>query len=271
MRYLPLLLIAACAETPKPPEDDVPTDGKLDSFRSPTDHGAIDFGISAIGKLTDTSAYHTWTFSLSAAADVHAFTFRAPHDASIDTVLYLYKKTASGWGAYIARNDDTETSEWSSLSRSLAAGDYRALVKGYSRATKGWFLLEVDCTGAGCAPAAQVCPFGANLGDLEASTTIHADPMQRLFSSTGVSALDAQRMVLAMHESVHTDVTTVDEAFAAADQNEIDITRLTETATGHTYSVIDYGAGDNWYGAIFDADTTNIVAAIHDGDFYRCP
>ena len=262
------VLLAACAtDTTKGPEEDVPADGKLDSQQSPTDHGAIAFGAAQTGKLSSTAKYHAWTFALATTADIHAFTSRTPHQASVDTVLYLYKMGATGWGSYIARNDDDGTSEWSSITKTLGLGQYRVLVKGYSTSTKGSFNVQLDCSGAGCAPP---CLFGSTLGDLDSNAAWQVDPQQRLYSSAGLSALDDQRIVLAMQESAHTDVMTVDEAFAAADQNEIDLQTITHVPSGRKFEIVDYGAGDNTYGAIFNDGTADLATAIHDSDFYRC-
>ena len=262
------VLLAACAaDTTKGPEEDVPADGKLDSFQAPTDHGAITFGTAQTGKLTSTAKYHAWTFALATSAEVHAYTSRVPHYASVDTVLYLYKMGPSGWGSYIARNDDDGTSELSSIDKTLGLGQYRVLVKGYSASTRGSFNVQLDCSGGGCAPP---CLFGSTLGDLDSNAAWSVDPQQRLYSSAGVSALDGQRIILAMHESAHTDVMTVDDAFAAADQGEIDLQTITHVPTGRKFTIVDYGAGDNTYGAIFTDGTADLATAIHDSDFYRC-
>jgi hypothetical protein len=264
---LALLCLAACTSDSKGPEEELPVDGQFDSLRSPTDHGAIAFGTAETGKLTTSERYPSWTFQLGTGAEIHAYTHRTAHEASIDTVLYLYKHGTTGWGPYIARNDDDGTSEWSSIDKTLGIGQYRIVVKGYSTTTRGSFDVSVDCSGAGCAPP---CLLGASLGDLEANPAFTVGTMQRLTSPAGLSALDGQRIVIAMHESAHTDVVTVDDAFAAADQNEIDITPVTHIASGRTFTIVDYGAGDNTYGAIFTDPTADIATAIHDSDFYRC-
>ncbi len=128
---LPIALaIGACADdTTKPPEEDVPVDGKLDTIRTPTYHGDIAYGSTGVGRITADEGFHAWTFELSAPATIHAFTSRVPHEASIDTVLYLYQLNASNnWGAYIERNDDDGRNHWSSIDRELPAGRYRVLV-----------------------------------------------------------------------------------------------------------------------------------------------
>lgn len=262
-----LLCLAACTADSKGPEEEMPTDGKLDSLHSPTDHGSITFGTAETAQLTTAARYHAWTFILGTGAEIHAYTHRTAHQASTDTVLYLYRKGTTGWGSYIARNDDDGSSEWSSIDKTVGIGQYRVLVKGYATSTRGSFDVTVDCTGAGCAPP---CLFGGSLGDLETNPGFSVGTTQRLTSSAGLSALDGQRIVIAMHESAHTDVQTVDDAFAAADQGEIDITQVTQLATGRTFTLVDYGAGDNTYGAIFTDPTADIAAAVHDSDFYRC-
>lgn len=267
LAVVPFLLLAC--DDAKGPEENLPEDGKLDSFRTPTDHGAISFGAAVSAKLTATEQHHTWTLTLSGPAQLHAFTSRVPHAASIDTVLYLYKRTATGWGSYIERNDDDGRNHWSSIDRALDAGEYRVLVKGYAASTKGLFNLTVDCDGAGCS-AAPTCLFGATYGDIAGNPNLVVSSSQRLTSPAGLSELDKQRIIIALHQSTHTDVTTVEEAFAAADQGEVNVVRLYEPAAARTYTAIEYGAGDNSYGAIFYWDTTNLVSRIHDGDLEAC-
>ena len=144
---------AGCMEdaADKGPEDAVPTDGKLDSFARPTDHGAIGFATNAEATLTPAGKYHTWTFALTGAAQVHLYTHPSLTSRQmVDTVLYLYKRGPNGWGSYVARNDDDGTNIFSSLVRDLGAGEYRLLVKGYAAGTRGPFAVTAECTGAGC-------------------------------------------------------------------------------------------------------------------------
>jgi hypothetical protein len=263
------LTLVACDDSGKPPEDDVPADGKLDSFRAPTDHGVAAFGQPVRAELADDARYHAWTFTLSGPASIHTFTSRTPHEASLDTVIYLYKHGADGFGSYLFRNDDDGRSLWSSIDRDLTPGEYRVLVKGYTRAELGSFTLQVDCDGAGCAPTAS-CLFGTTYGEIPDNARVIMGTTERLTSPAGLGELDQQRIIAALHESTHTDVTTIEQAFAAADQHEINRTIITEAGGGRQFVAIEYGAGDNSYGAIFAGDTTEVVAAIHDGDLERC-
>jgi hypothetical protein len=264
--------LAACMDDAKEAEEDIPVDGKLDSMKSPTDHGAAAFGVAASSQLTAAQGFHTWTFTLTGAADIHAFTGQSGPGHGPDTVLYLYKKGPAGWGSYVARNDDAGGTRFSSLTRSLPAGEYRALVKGLTARTRGKFAFEVDCAGAGCAaPLPPGCLFGATFNDARNGNPSVRMQVESTFTSPdGMLELDRQRVILAMHESSHVDVTTIEAAFAAADQHQINIFRFWEPLAARTYTAIEYGAGDNSYGGIYYWNTTDRVSSIHDGDLENC-
>ncbi|MGN6110121.1 MAG: hypothetical protein ACTHU0_33755 [Kofleriaceae bacterium] len=275
MKLLAILLgistisLHGCDE-PKGPEDDLPTDGKLDSFVRPTEQGPISFGSPAVGILTNDARHLVWTFQLSGPASIHTFTSRVPHYKSIDTVLYLYKFDPSrGWGPYIARNDDDGRGEWSSLTRDLDAGEYRILVKGYAASTRGRFQVQVDCTGAGCEPPPS-CVFGSTYWELPEQDHLVLGGRQKVTSPAGLSNLEKQRLILAVQQSSHTDVTTVEEAFARVDQNEFNVTGIYDPVGARSFTAVEYGVGDNSYGAIFYWNTTTIVSRIHDGDLEAC-
>jgi len=272
-----LVLVAGCATTDsKGSEEDAPIDGKADSFAHPTDHGAIAFATAQTASLKGSAEYHTWTFSLSGNASIHTFTSRVPHYATPDTVLYLYKKTTTGtWGSYIARNDDSGNSDLSSITKALGAGDYRVLVKGHDASVKGPFGIEVDCDGAGCA-APSTCLFGTFQDDFLNGTNPNLIANKTSYTLAQYQALGPnpvmdQRIIAALHESAHTDVVTVADAFAAADANEIDLVRIYDLLGARAFVAVEYGAGDNPYGAIFtDGTAATEVAALHDSDIDSC-
>lgn len=272
MRIASLLiavLVCGCVDD-KGPESDLAGDGKADSQRKPTDHGAIAFGTPAFSELTDAARYHAWTFELTGDAHVDLTTSYAVRgQRRVDTVLYLYKQTATGWGSYIARNDDYGTTTYSQLIRDLDAGHYRALVKGYAETTYGKFKLTAGCSGAGCAPAA--CLFGATYHEIAENPAFTITSAVVITPATlgGLSAIDRQHVVDAVKQSAHTDVTTPEEAISRVDQQEINMTTFTD-ATQRTFVAFEYGAGDNSYGAIFARSDESMAAAIHDGDLYFC-
>ncbi len=271
---LPFFLTAACVESDdKGPEEEVPGEGKDDSFAKPTYHG--DIGLNTFpapeATLTATERHHTWTFSLTDNASVHAFTGPSLTGRMvIDTVLYLYKQKADGsWGAYLARNDDYQGSLFSSLTRNLGAGTYRILVKGYAASTRGQFSAHVECEGAGCA-AAPTCLFGTTFGELLENPAVGVTGDRQLRVTDPLSPLDQQRIILAVQQSSHTDVMTVAEAFDAVDQNVIRRVDLYDETGARAFVAFEYGAGDNSYGAVFAYGSTELVSQIHDGDLLEC-
>ena len=267
--------LAACVDdgADKGPEEEVPEDGKLDSFARPTDHGVLPFGGSAEAALTATAKHHTWTFSLTDSASIHAYTGPSITGRMvIDTVLYLYKQKPNGtWGAYIARNDDDQGSLFSSVTKILGAGNYRILVKGYAASTRGQFSAHVDCDGPGCA-AEPVCLFGTTFGELleSGSTAVTGDRHLFVADYANASDLDKQRVILAVQQSSHTDVTTYQEAFARVDQGDIRRVDLYDETGARAFVALEYGAGDNSYGAVFAYNSTTIATNIHDGDLENC-
>ena len=144
-------------------EDDIPLDGKDDSFVNPTAHGPLVFGIPSHAEFSDTEGFHSWTFTLTGDAQVDLRT--ALHTPNLDTVMYLYQRTSpsASWGAYVARNDDAHADTAASqLASALAAGEYRVLIKAYKRTQRGAFSLASACTGAGCPPV-EVCEAPVDL------------------------------------------------------------------------------------------------------------
>ncbi len=85
-------------------------------------------------------------------------------------------------------------------------------------------------------------------------------------SASSVDALLTKQLIAACHQSSYTDVKTLADAFEAVDQGEFVVRQVKDKKTGETYTAVDYGAGDNTYGAIFKAGTSKPVVGIHDGD-----
>lgn len=123
---------------------------KADSFSQPTEHGLLVFGIAQSAELTDDHLFHAWDFTLS---DVSAVTITTELiTPNLDTVMYLYQRDpeTGRWGRYLARNDDYDGTVASQISRDLAPGEYRVLVKGHKAALRGSFTVVAVCEGDGC-------------------------------------------------------------------------------------------------------------------------
>ena len=124
---------------------------------------------------------------------------------------------------------------------------------------------------AGCTPPAPSCLFGSQFSDIRDNRALEVVGEQWIRSEGEIaSELEAAQLVLAVQQSLHTDVTTAAEALAAVDQQEIRHMQLVEAGAPRAYTVYEYGVGDNSYGAIFFAGTTELAAGIHDGDFLTC-
>src|SRR5690349_9430990 len=126
---LPCLLAALAAapacldDTAKGPEDAPLGDledldpAKDDSFQNPTEHGALAYDVAARATLSRTARFHAWEFDVLLPGQTPTAIALGPQTASgatVDTVVYLYKRQANGrWGSYIAKNDDANGSLWS--------------------------------------------------------------------------------------------------------------------------------------------------------------
>ena len=271
------LSMSACASldaADKGIEEDVPLDGKLDSFRAPTDHGRIGFDRAEVAELTSDAGFHAWTFTLEAEADIVIRTSLAmPGTGEVDTVAYLYREGTRGFGRALTSNDDRPGTLFSAISRHLEAGRYRVLVKGYARTTRGPFSLAVTCSGAGCGtPPVDACLLGATFSDLRTSTRprVTFDQSLRVTDVPTLPESLRAQIVRAVQQSAHTDVTTVEEAFARVDGGVVQRFELYDDLGARTFTAIEYGAGDNSYGAVFAGRTTDIAARLQDGDLADC-
>ncbi|MGE0551550.1 MAG: hypothetical protein AB7O24_17880 [Kofleriaceae bacterium] len=264
-----------CVDSGKGEEQELlDEDGKADTHRKPTDHGILGFGEPGISALTDAERYHAWTFELSGTASIEMTTsYAVLGQRRTDTVLYLYKESASGWGPYIARNDDYGDTTYSQLVRELGAGRYRVLVKGFAAATRGKFKVTVNCSGEGCAPPEpDACVFGSTYNDIPSNGALETINSSKITAANVdlLSARDQQLLVIAVQQSSHTDVTTPLEALGRVDQGEINLVWLAEPAARRGFIAFEYGAGDNSYGAIFERVSGDKVTSIHDGDLLDC-
>lgn len=266
-----------CASDGKGEEEETPVDigeGKLDSQRSPTDHGSLVFGAPAVSALTDDERFHAWTFELSGDANVELTTSYAVRgQRRTDTVLYLYRESATGWGSYIARNDDYGSTTYSQLVRSLGAGRYRALVKGHQASTRGKFSLAAACDGAGCVTRdPNACLFGDVYHDIAENPdlTIHSTSKLTLETLPSLGAADRDRFIRAVELTTEQDVETPEQGLALLDQEESNVIRFSEPAGRRSFVAFEFGLGDNSYGAIFEAVSSALVTKIHDGDLEQC-
>jgi len=125
------------------------------------------------------------------------------------------------------------------------------------------------CDDAG-ATERQQCLFGEVFSDVRASPLLTIESERWIRSLDGIDELVREQMVRAVQQSSHSDVTTAEEALSRVDQQEVRLIEFSESEGGRAFSVLEYGVGDNSYGAYFQRDATNVLAAIHDGDVLDC-
>ena len=272
------LALTACVGSPLDAEkgaveEDAPIDGAFDSFRSTTDHGALTFGVADRAELTAATGFHSWTFTLTGPASVTLLTQRpTPSARVVDTVLYLYRESATGWGRALSSNDDSMGTLFSAISRDLDAGHYRIIVKGYVRATRGTFGVLADCTGSGCSatpPPVGACLFGDNFGALSESLRLTSYSSVHTVAAE-LSAPQSAQLVDAMQVSGHPEVTTAAAAFALAIDNRVERFSIYDGPGARAFTAWRFVLGDHYFGAIY-ADASNTrVAKILDNVSTEC-
>ena len=265
---LNLGLFACESSNDKGIESELPIDGTADSWRSPTLHGELIFAQSNPASFEDDALYHAWDFSLEGRAELLLQVEQ--ENLSFDTVMYLYQRDEDtlDWGSYMARNDDANDQLLSRLHLYLSAGNYRVMVKGYSKTLRGDFALRADHVGGGCQPVLE-CVFGEDINDLDQRSTFDfgawgvvdetnigdLSPIRAAQIVSGASAMEGQAMGLT-------------EAVTYNDDAEIRVQDFS-AAFGPDYSIYTYYLGDTMVGFIF-ADGDQIQAAVEDSDLYDC-
>ncbi len=126
------------------------------------------------------------------------------------------------------------------------------------------------CRDSAVPAPAPTCLFGEQFSDLRTNPALVIESEVWITSAAELAELEAAQLVLAVQQSSHTDVTTAAEALARVDQQEVRRMEIAQTDGARAFTVYEYGVGDNSYGAIFGAGTTELAASIHDGDLLGC-
>lgn len=115
------------------------------------------------------------------------------------------------------------------------------------------------------------CVFGERYGDLRRKPDAVVILSSRsLHASDSLTPLEKQQIVEAVHATAYTDVKTVEEAFAAVDENVVNQTQLWDASNRRAFTSYEVGAGDNSFGMIFEQGTANAAVRINDGDLMDC-
>jgi len=131
--------------------DDLPPGGKAESPVNWVDHGQVAFDDDALGTLGRHAPVHSWSFELTAGADV-AFETLSAGEETPDTVLHLIEVSDRGRQYAAPPDDDGGEGTFSQLYTTLAAGHYEIVVTGYWYSEEGAFAIRSKCRGDGCEP-----------------------------------------------------------------------------------------------------------------------
>lgn len=114
------------------------------------------------------------------------------------------------------------------------------------------------------------CSLGATFFDT--ADQAHIAMVERTtFDLAGAQTAPAytQAQIIAAVSASGLSVDALDEAFAAADGQEVNRVELYDLSTRTGYTAIEFGAGDTSVGSIFTSRTSQSVATINDGDLSR--
>ncbi len=263
-----LTSLVACSASPEGVEN-VGSDAlAYDTVKNPTLHGELSLGEPSDVELTSDERYHAFDFGVPVRAAVRITTLPALiNGAVVDTTLVLYKQGPNGFGSAVTSGEDAHKTVWSEVSRTLEPGAYRVIVKGKTAAVRGVFRVAFECPQ--CLET-SACVFGTTYSRVREGLTVDVARARLVNDVAQLSALERLQLVEALHASSHTDVTTAEEALAAADQNEVNILELWDRTNARAFTAFEYGAGDNSYGRIFAAGSTTTATSIHDGDLIDC-
>lgn len=167
------------------------------------------------------------------------------------------------------------TFSWPATSRVLAASSFSLvpLLAGCALSAEGDTASSTEALRA--APAAA-CAFGTTYHELNESTAF--EPVSSHPVETGEGAAPSlsteQAAFVLLGIQVHRpEVTTLAEGLASVDDGGLHLDFYRHKKTGFQYVAVEYGLGDNSYGAIFaraSANADGVVARIHDGDLEGC-
>ncbi len=271
-----LALMTACVGNDgidKGDEDDSDFDSKADSFAAPTAHGAVPFGRSSDAAFSDSQGFHTWTFKLTGNATTKLATSYA--DRNLDTVMYLYKKGATGWGAAIDKNDDANSRTLSSaFSKRLGAGEYRIIVKTFKRTQRGAFSLTSSCEGAGCPTTVNTCPAVVELPPNQGYGDACATSLAKIFANADIKtersevATPATRCALPALERQSLDYWRSYMAAAGGDTVEADYEIHTQVlggtaGQGGTVVSVTDGGDESAMSLVYDLDGKLVMMFQH--------
>lgn len=264
------LSCGSAADDPEPITDDATAELASFAHRKSLvlEHGELPLDSDSWLELTRGPSQHKFALQLAAPNLIRAHAELDATRPRPSVHLKLTRIDASGARQVLAY-DGNPTRSYRSLERELPAGRYELELYVFAPSSASLTLRTRCISGPSCAPA-SACRFGAQFGDLRASSRIEVLSEQWHTNLEQLDSREQEQLILAVHQSSHDDVTTAEEALSRVDQEEVRVMELRDRTDDSRYTVFEYGAGDNSYGAIFQTAELTIAASIHDGDLLDC-
>lgn len=117
----------------------------------------------------------------------------------------------------------------------------------------------------------RTCVFGLTwheIFDRPGAVVIIAE--RALTTASPLTDLERAQIVKAVTATAHGDATTAEAAFEAVDDHRINQLELWDASNRAAVTAYEMGAGDNSFGMLFAAGTTDVVALNNDGDLSAC-
>ena len=274
------LTLLSCVTDDRGEEFDPPTEeGKDDSQRRPTDHGTLEFGAAQIETISTEAGFHAWQFDVTGDSQIDASTtYAVLGQRRVDTVMYLYQQRPgvnggpATWGPYIARNDNDGSRTYSRIKRTLGAGRYRLLVKGYAATTRGRFAIELGCSGS-CATPTEVCELPSTFTEFN-NNPRYAQNGERYITAAsqleGTEAAQALAALRLVYEDSNNPIANVAAGLALVDEGSLRVVNLFHLATNTDLTAIEFGAGDTSVGSVFFGNSLVVAGEISDSQIEDC-
>ena len=254
--------------------------GKADASGLISQEGALEVGDEAArgAEFDGKGRFFAYELEVVDGAELTLEVTQKGSSRGLDTTLYVYgpRDEQGGWdeGA-VAYDDDAG---WGRLSRIRgfapeAAGTYLVLVGTYSSKDSGRFRLAATCDNDRCTASEPVadCAFGSHYEHLfSTDSAMTVTSKQVITSPSQLDALGQEQLLAAVVSTYEGQASTPAEALALVDAGRVNLVRLWDASNRRPFVAYEFGAGDNSYGMILEADTTTAVAWIQDGDLVNC-
>jgi hypothetical protein len=121
----------------------------------------------------------------------------------------------------------------------------------------------------GCRVHAETCLLGQEYPQLLEDPAFVVLSARRITDAAQLTGDEAAQALAAVRR-IHPEATTLDQAIHAADDEQLNLTRLLHVDTAAEFLAIEFGAGDTSVGTVYALASGRPAAFIDDGGFDAC-